>query len=309
MSTVSVIIPTYEREEPLIRAVESVLRQTYDDFELVIVDDHSQTPAADVLKNSGIDDSRIRVHRHDTNRGGNAARNTGIEVAIGDYLAFLDDDDEWLPEKLERQIGAMKRTDAEASYTGVEQLRNGSIVAIKKPNITGSITTDLLQRPFGGFSSLCILKTVFDQVDGPDNELPSWQEWDFYLRVSEYAEFTSVPDPLVRQHSHHGEQVSDNYETKRDITVQRFRKKHRKRAKSYGVLNDFEATIAAELGWAAISNGEYSDARQYFLRSLRYKISKRRMLIYLTLIGGKTSHNTAIFIKNKFFPGKKMKTI
>lgn len=97
--TVSVVIPTYNRAHLVGRAIQSVLNQTYQDFEIIVVDDGSTDNTEEVVKS--FNDPRIRYIRHDQNRGGSAARNTGIKMARGEYIAFQDSDDEWLPEKLE----------------------------------------------------------------------------------------------------------------------------------------------------------------------------------------------------------------
>ena len=102
---VSVIIPTYNRDRLLPRAVNSVLAQTYDDYEIIIVDDCSTDDTQQVV--AAFADSRIRHFRHEVNKGVSAARNTGIANARGEYIAFLDDDDEWLPTRLAKQSALM----------------------------------------------------------------------------------------------------------------------------------------------------------------------------------------------------------
>ena len=97
--TVSVIIPTYNRAHLVGRAIRSVLNQTYQDFEIIVVDDCSTDNTEEIVK--GFNDHRIRYMRHDRNRGGSAARNTGIKASQGKYIAFLDSDDERLLKKAE----------------------------------------------------------------------------------------------------------------------------------------------------------------------------------------------------------------
>ena len=99
MSQVSVVIPTHNRSEFLRSAIASVLSQTYQDFELIVVDDASTDSTAEVV--ASFNDSRIKFIRHQTNQGGSAARNTGIRASKCDYIAFLDDDDEWSPGKFQ----------------------------------------------------------------------------------------------------------------------------------------------------------------------------------------------------------------
>ena len=117
--TVSVIIPTYNRAHLVDRAIQSVLNQTYKDFELIIVDDGSTDNTEDIIKEFQKKDERIKYIRHEENRGGSAARNTGIKAAKGEYIAFLDSDDEWLPIKLGRQISEFtNKSKIALVYTG-----------------------------------------------------------------------------------------------------------------------------------------------------------------------------------------------
>jgi len=105
---VSVIIPTFNRAAFLKSAIKSALHQTYDDIEIIVVDDNSSAPVHDVIKK--LQDTRIKYIRHKHNFGVSVARNTGIKASKGKYIAFLDDDDEWLPEKLEKQIEIIKNS-------------------------------------------------------------------------------------------------------------------------------------------------------------------------------------------------------
>src|SRR3989338_8677774 len=102
MVKVSVIIPTHNRPELLKRAVKSVLNQTYKDLEVIVVDDGLEKRADETV--NSFNDSRLKYIQHPEEKGGSAARNTGIKNSSGEFIAFLDDDDEWLPEKLEIQI-------------------------------------------------------------------------------------------------------------------------------------------------------------------------------------------------------------
>lgn len=122
MSTVSVVIPTYNRAELLSRAIDSVLAQTYDDFELLVVDDGSTDDTEAVV--TAYDDDRVRYLAHETNRGANPARNTGIEAAEGEFVAFLDSDDEWRPRKLEAQLDRLEAVEAESGDSAAEPVEN-----------------------------------------------------------------------------------------------------------------------------------------------------------------------------------------
>ena len=103
MPLISVIIPVFNRKDVLVRAVRSVLAQTFTDFDLIVVDDGSREDIAEALGNV-LQKPNVSLVRHETNRGAGASRNTGVAHATGRYVAFLDSDDEWRPEKLEHQL-------------------------------------------------------------------------------------------------------------------------------------------------------------------------------------------------------------
>ena len=119
MPAVSVIIPTYNRAEFLRLAITSVLNQTFQDFEIIVVDDASEDHTHEVMNN--LNDKRIKYIRHEVNKRVSAARNTGVLHSSGDYIAFLDDDDEWLPSKLQRQVALLE--DSTSTCGGVYTLR------------------------------------------------------------------------------------------------------------------------------------------------------------------------------------------
>jgi glycosyltransferase involved in cell wall biosynthesis len=288
MQMVSVIIPTYDRDELLIRAVKSVLAQTYRPLEVIVIDDCSPTPVQEVLKDANIELDTISIYRHNNNKGGNAARKMGIELASGKYLAFLDDDDEWVDTKIEQQVQSSHETEAGVVYTGVAQVSDGAIAATKTPNITGDVTVDLLHGNFiGTFSTILMRQNLINTVGYPDEDLPSWHDWDYYLRLSEETAFEAVSEPLVRRHSDGQEQLSHDHPTKRDVTVPRFLEKHCSLADKYNIRPEFEATVAAELGWSAAINGEFKEARHHYVRSVSKQLSKESIIFLILTIGGR----------------------
>ncbi|NHN40959.1 glycosyltransferase family 2 protein [Halorubellus sp. JP-L1] len=128
--SVSVIIPAYNESKNILRAVDSVLAQTYEELECIVVDDGSEDNTVERVES--YDDSRVRCIKHDVNRGRSAARNTGINAASGDYIAFLDSDDQWVPEKLEHQLQYLnsKPDSWVAAYCGVTQKRRNVLEQI-----------------------------------------------------------------------------------------------------------------------------------------------------------------------------------
>lgn len=284
---VSVVTPTYDRPQFLLSAVETIQKQTYEQIDHIIVDDHSPIPASDIVPN---DDPGITIYRHDTNKGANAARNTGIEVASGEYIAFLDDDDKWKPTKIERQVNTAKRTGAGAVYTGVEQELNGEIFATQTPDLNGEITKDLLSgAPLNSTSTVMFRADVFNQAGTFDEELPINQDWEFYIRASTVTDFAAIPEPLVTRH-HHDSQISDDYVGKRDVTVPRMLEKHLDLASSYGVDQEFKAVLQFSLGATAVRSEHWSAARHHYFRSLLLSPSATVLSRLLALSLGRWSY-------------------
>jgi len=209
---VSVLITTRNRPDLLGRAVESVLGQTYEDYELLIVDDASTDSTADAVE--AFKDKRIRYVRRMVAGGGSAARNTGIKAAAGEYIAFLDDDDEWFPAKLEKQVAVIERAPKEVGlvYTGVEIDGKGWNRGLERvmPGARGDLRERLLRgSTIGSVSKVLARKECFFRAGMFDENLKSCQDWDMWLRIADFYRFDFVPEILARIHLH-GEQISSN---------------------------------------------------------------------------------------------------
>lgn len=293
--TVSVVLPTYDRPDRLRQAVDSVAAQTYDNVELVVVDDHSPTPAADTLSNdSGID---LRIVRHETNKGPNTARNTGIATAEGDYIAFLDDDDAWHPEKLATQVSAFGRADDDVGvvYTGTTY-DFGTYELTQIDTLSGDVTEDiLLGGSVGEFSTLLVDAETVSACGDLDTRFPSWQDREWLLRLSTHCTFLPVEEALtVRNRSDDEASITDNFEEKRDVSYPLFIEKHRDLAARHGVADAFIASLSATLGKCALKNGYYADGRTYLLKSLYYGPADRSRWVYALLsLGGRYTYGPA----------------
>lgn len=199
MCKVSVIIPTYNRENTLLRAVYSVLNQTFKDIELIIVDDNS-TDGTEMLINS-INDIRIKYVKHDKNLGGSAARNTGIGLATGEYIAFQDSDDEWLPTKLSEQLNCIKKFKVDVvfcAYTRIRKYDEEIIPNLEKQIGYDSIYNLLLWKNFIGTPTVLLKRDCFDEKLLFDSKLPRYQDWDLWLRLSSKYSFKFLEKSLVR---------------------------------------------------------------------------------------------------------------
>lgn len=202
----SVVVPTRNRPSLLPVAVASVLAQTYDDLEVVVVDDASDRPAIAAL--AGLDDHRIRLLRHETNIGLAAARNSGIAAARGERIAFLDDDNTWEPTFLEHLVAA---ADAYGDGPGVvaasaatvrdEVSATTSVVAGARDGSTTLATLVDGVHPFA--SSLLVPRTLLDIHGGFDERLGRFEDYDLFLRwAAADVTFVHVPEPLLNRRVH-----------------------------------------------------------------------------------------------------------
>lgn len=185
MPAVSVVVPTHDRPVPLRRAVASALAQTVSDLEIIVVDDGSAEPAR-------FDDERVRVLRHETALGAPAARNAGVAASRGDVVAFLDDDDEWLPAKLARQLAVLEAR-PELALVGCHHEQDG--MAYRGPT---TVTAGQLRWSnfLGSTSFVAVRRDAVDEWFDPD--LPTCQDWDLWLRAVGNGEAAVVPEVLAR---------------------------------------------------------------------------------------------------------------
>lgn len=210
--TVSVIITTHNRDSLVGRAIDSVLAQTFEDFELIVVDDASADNTTEVLRY--YTDLRVKNLRNSKRLGGPTSRNRGISEAKGQFIAFLDDDDEWYNSKLERQLAKIDGapTNVALVYSGfIICNENGSITEQKAPLHKGDVYKRVLERNFVGGCSVPLIKAdCLARAGGFDPGLKSCQDWDLWIRLARIFHFEFVPDVLVR-YRHHRNQISSDY--------------------------------------------------------------------------------------------------
>ena len=199
---VSIVIPTYNRANLLDRSIRSVLNQTYQEFELIVVDDASTDNTSDVI--TKFHDERIKFIRHDKNRGAGAARNTGIKAARYGYLAFHDSDDEWLPYKLEKQMRLFETLPLTVGvvYADMWKVEEGKRTHLSSPHVMPKhkITSrpSLRYRLFGiGIQSTVVRKECLTAAGLFDESLPALEDSEFLIRVSAHYDLYHIHEPLV----------------------------------------------------------------------------------------------------------------
>ena len=293
---VSVVIPTYDRPGMLVEAVESVAAQRYPDIELIVVDDGSPTAAATVLEDQAPSDLAWRSIRHEDNRGANAARNSGIRDARGDVIAFLDDDDRWLPETVAAQVAALDEAEAGAVLVGQRMRSERGEETIRLPSVDGNATAALITgEPAGTFSTLAVRRAVVDRAGLPDERFPALQDREWMVRLSQHCEFASIREPLVERRFGDYDQINDDYQSKRDTTVPLFVEKHASLAADYGRERQFKAWLATSVAGSGLVNGYYDDARRFAARAIRTDPRQQLAYVYLLLaMGGHLTYRPAV---------------
>jgi len=213
MDLVSVIIPVYNRVALLSRAIRSVLAQTYQHFEIIVVDDASCEDVAGCV--NAFKDPRIRYIRHEINRGVAAAWNTGLRESKGRFIAFLDSDDEWMPQKLERQVFSLTKDPSYGlAYTSVILVNDsGNPIKTIKATASGYIYRPLLRKNFiGTMSSVVVTKQAASDAGPFDERLTYRADYDFYVRLCRNYRVKALKTPLTIQYVHSGPRLSKNYD-------------------------------------------------------------------------------------------------
>jgi glycosyltransferase involved in cell wall biosynthesis len=202
---VSVVIPTYKRPATLARAIKSVLVQTYKNWNIVVVDDN-EPGSEDRLKTEAhmskySNDERIIYLKHSSNQGGSVARNTGIRYSSGEYIALLDDDDEFHPSKIRYQVDKLSKLDHEwgGAYTNWRRFFKGNMISESKNRAEGNLLSGLLDMSIdlAGGSTILIRKKVFEELGGFDPVFKRHQDWEFLIRFFRKYKIACVQEPLA----------------------------------------------------------------------------------------------------------------
>jgi len=194
LPVISVIIPAYNSEKTISSTIESVLNQTFTNFELIIINDGSQDSTLNII--SQFQDSRIRVFSFE-NAGGNVSRNRGLNRALGDFVSFLDADDIWKTDKLATQLKALEESpQAAVAYSWTDYIdENGNFTYPgRRTAINGDVYEELLIANFlENGSNPLIRKPILIALGGFDESLNAAQDWDMWLRLAAKFEFVCVP--------------------------------------------------------------------------------------------------------------------
>ena len=212
MTMVSVVIPTYNRSEPIQCAIQSVLDQTYSDLEVVVVDDRSNDNTVQIVEEYAQKDPRIRLLVHSERKGAQAARNTGIRAASGEWIAFLDSDDTWFPDSLELRLRLAREMGTKVVHSDWRVLNppNVKVKSLKIPYPQGQIYKEVLRKYGPVFPALLVCKESLARIGYLDEEIVAFQEWDTAIRLAKYYEFSFLPKATFIYDCRHPDTISKN---------------------------------------------------------------------------------------------------
>jgi glycosyltransferase involved in cell wall biosynthesis len=287
---VSFIVPTYNRAHVIKRSIESALNQTYRDFEILIVDDGSTDETFGVVKPL-LELPHVRYFRHEKNKGSQAARNTGIKNARGDYVAFLDSDDTWVPNKTELQLDAIKKRGADrVVLSGIWKIEDGTKKKFFEKRYEGHVYAELLASDGPGYGCLLVPRAWLAQIGFLDERISAFADWDTCISLSKLFEFTTIDEPCVNYYQDELHSVQKN---KRELALsyQYILKKHQ---------NDMLRFLGRRglakhyLAMALLFDdaGDFGSCRSYLMQA--FKNDDKNSLMFLlalsTLLGERIFH-------------------
>lgn len=266
----SVIIPTFNRGKVIRRSIDSVLKQTFTDIELIVIDDGSNDNTESVVKD--FHDSRLHYLKNEKNEGANHARNMGIRVARGKYFSFLDSDDEWLPNKLLR-VYEKFLSDEEIGcvYDRAGILDNqGKIVPIHEDILEGYIYKEALTKGYiTSMSFLSVKRECFDVLGGFDESFTHCQDDEICLRLASAFKFGLIPEVLGIYHTDAEDRMGDQKNSRKiALSWQRLFDKFSKDV-VYFCGKDVLSRHYANCGRRFASVGDRKNAIKAFIRSLQ----------------------------------------
>lgn len=262
---VSVVIPTRNRAGLLSRALTSILNQNYTNFEIIVIDDDSNDETKKTSEDFAGKFKYFKYLHNETAKGAAFSRNIGIKNAAGKYIAFLDDDDEWLSEKTAKQVGILEKNPEIGGLSCWYYKVSGNTKS--KVKLVPEITFDiLLWENFLGSFSFCMVRNELVKSLELESDLPSSQDWEFWLELSQRTKLGVTEDYLVNYHDHSGNRISNSVNLKysgRKKIYSKYKKHMSENCKKYrhAYLMAIEASNNSTAGLAVFLNILYLFAK------------------------------------------------
>lgn len=271
MPIITVIIPTYNRSKTLLRAIESVIKQTFTDWELLVVDDCSTDDTIGVVTQISQKDSRIRYYKLPKNSGANAARNLGIQQSTCDIISFLDSDDIMHPDNLSNQLIAFtNNSNLGVSYVGADYYDGDKYISTVHNRTRGNLEIYLFTNLKGlgsSTSGFSVRRRAFEQVGYFDNQMASQQDLDFLVRVARHFYIDYLDGCNTKMFVNSNDRISDNAQRVILGEIQFFQK-HESRIRELGVYHHVVRKLARK---HAIYDKNIKLAYTYLFKAIQYK--------------------------------------
>src|SRR5215217_4251390 len=285
MPLISVMMPIFNGQRDLKEALDSVLAQTFSDFELICVDDGSTDNSLDLLSHY---QDRIIIIRQE-NAGQGAARNAGVRRASGRYIAFIDQDDRWYPTKLEHQMAAF-RDDPKAVlvYSNSDRMdENSRLTEVgatlsERPSALASPLGRLIEEGLVLPSSMLVRRDAFEQAGGFDAHLRGFEDFDLSARLKQAGRFIFLEQPALCYRVHR-----KGFSTRGGIAIIRSRERfllrmqelYAGRPEKQRLINAMLADCYSDWGMEEMNSGKRRPARSFFMRSIKYNPIKGRTYV------------------------------
>lgn len=271
MPKVSVVIPTYNAVAYLIKTLESVFNQTFTDFEVIVIDDGSSDRTVESVCNLTNPNLKIVTQ---TNQGVAVARNKGIELACGEYIAFLDSDDLWHPTKLEKQVQCLDANpDVGLVNTWIENIdeQGNALSIVQAPEVEGKVWSQIVEENIILCGSVPLIRrSCFEKVGVFDPHLFSAEDWDMWIRLAANYSFALIREPLVlyRQHL---KSKSNNLDKHLFYRLKIIDKTFQSVAPELQYLKDRAYGRAyLSIAWKPLLNQDYKSANAYRKQAIVY---------------------------------------
>jgi glycosyltransferase involved in cell wall biosynthesis len=269
---VSVVIPSYNRAQYIAETIESVLAQTYREIEVIVIDDGSTDNTRDAVEPYVPHVKYVR--QKNSERG--ASRNHGLRLAKGEFIAFLDSDDLWLPQKLEEDLKILKeKPRAGVVYSDADLVDSDGdhLKTLKRKGYTGSVTDQLLTDNFVSIGAHLIRKSFADQIGGfrEERELSGSEDWEFWVRLSCVTEFEYLPKATTRIRTHQANTMSDAAAMSRSMgyALKLVREGEYLSARQKGLLRTMQAKMALVNAINLCSGGKYRETFDHLVAAAR----------------------------------------
>jgi len=289
-SIVSIIIPTFKRNQYLKRAINSVLNQTFNEFEIIVIDDNNEGSRYRKLNEKLMEDykdnEKVIYIKHQQNLNGAAARNTGVKFSKSKYIAFLDDDDEYLPEKIELQINLLEKLDKTwgGVYCGYSIYKKNKLLQRNLNSGSGNLKKKLLlmETPIGGGSTLLMKRSILKELDGFDITFSRHQDWELLIRFFRKYRIAYINRILVKIHLDDRKNLVNP--EKIILTKEKYLKKFKNDIDEMNldIQKEIYKRHYLEITRAFLKKKKVAKALSYYLKSKSY--SKLSTIDYLKLI-------------------------